>query len=315
MVSALPIFVAYALAVAALGGFYVMLLDRDGRAPTSAATLGTPIPSPASASADSMEGARTPAALDALKQRIVAYLAKQTGTYGFSLAVRGSPGATSAWSTVGDGETTSFKMASTFKLPVVLYLYTMAHEGKLSLTERLEYEEGFYQEGAGSLRYEDPGGSYTLSDLANRAIRQSDNVAQAMLVSRLGRQHILDFMATLGGSPLFKDGVVWDTTQDLVRYMRAANDFAGHDADLGGLLMSDLTHTESTDRIRAGTPDEIVVAHKIGNLLGVVNDVGLVRAPAGDYYLALMSTGVPNDEAGAAVEEHVAQMVYEAIGR
>ena len=136
-----------------------------------------------------------------------------------------------------------------------------------------------------------------------------------MLVSRLGRRHILDFMATLGGAPLFNDGVVWDTTLDLVRYMQAANDFAAQDADLGGLLMSDLTHPKSTDRIRSGTPAVIVVAHKIGNLLGVVNNVGLVRAPAGDYYLALMSSGVPDDETGAGVEEHVAQMVCEAIGR
>ena len=258
--------------------------------------------------------ARTPAALDLLKQRVTTYLADQTGTYGFCLTIHSGSGAAGTWLSVGDHETTSFKMASTFKLPLALYLYTLAHQGKLRLTERMVYDEGFYQGGAGSLRYEDPGDSYTLQDLATRAIRQSDNVAQAMLTSRLGRQHVLDFMAGLGGSAVYREGNPWATPSDLVLYMRAASDFARQDAKLGGRFMSDLTHTEFTDRIRAGTPASVVVAHKIGNLIGVVNDVALVKAPAGDYYLAMMSSGVPSDEAGAAVEKRVAAMVYEAIG-
>ena len=44
--------------------------------------------------------------------------------------VRGGPGATGAWSNVGDGETTSFEMTSTFKLPVVLYVYTLRMRGR-----------------------------------------------------------------------------------------------------------------------------------------------------------------------------------------
>ena len=78
--------------------------------------------------------------------------------------------------------------------------------------------------------------------------------------------------------------------------------------------MDDLIHAWTNDRIRAGTPSEVVVAHKTGNLIGVVNDVGLVEAPAGDYYLAIMGHGVPDDETGGAVEARVAEMVYEAIG-
>jgi beta-lactamase class A len=307
------VFLAYVVAVAALAGLNELLLDRDdGSATPAAATRAGAAPS--SGSVGLSPAPRSAVALDALKQRIVVCLAQQTGAYGFFLTVADRPTPGSVWSSVGDRADVSFKMASTFKLPVVLYLYTLAHQGKLHLTERVVYEAGFYQGGAGSLRYEDPGGSYTLSDLANRAIRQSDNVAQAMLVSRLGRQHVLDYMTSLGGAPVYQDGNPWDTPRDLVRYMRAAQDFSGEDADLGGRLASDLTHTESVDRIRAGTPAAVIVAHKIGNLLGTVNDVGLVKAPAGDYYLAMMSSGVPSDEAGAAVEQHVAQMVYEAIG-
>jgi beta-lactamase class A len=311
--SFLRVALAYAAAVALLGALY-LLTDNDDRTAAQAGASTTTVTSPARSSVDALLIVRTPAALDALRQRITAYLAEQTGTYGFSLAVHDGSGAAGTWLSVGDHEATPFKMASTFKLPLVLYLYTLAHQGKLRLTERMVYDEDFYQDGAGSLRYDDPGDSYTLQDLATRAIRQSDNVAQAMLTSRLGRQHVLDFMAGLGGSAFYREGNPWDTPSDLVRYLRAANDFARQDADLGGRLMSDLTHTEFPDRIRAGTPAGVVVAHKTGNLIGVVNDVALVKAPAGDYYLALMSSGVLNDEAGAVVEKRVAQMVYQAIG-
>ena len=135
-----------------------------------------------------------------------------------------------------------------------------------------------------------------------------------MLTARLGRQNVLDYMALLGGTPEYRDKNPWDTPRDLVLYMRAAVEFERVDAELGGLLMEDMINAWTNDRIRAGTPSEVVVAHKTGNLLGVVNDVGLVEAPAGDYYLAIMSSGVPDDETGGAVEQRVAEMVYEAIG-
>ena len=202
--------VVYALALAGLGGLYLLLFNPhpDAASPAESSSVAPLV----RASTPTTMGPSA-AKLDDLKQRLVTYLAGQTGTYGFYLTTHRGTESGGTWLSIGDHEADSFKMASTFKLPLVLYLYSLAHSDTLQLTERLVYEAGFYSGGAGSLQYEDPGDSYTLRDLADRAIRESDNVAQRMLTARLGRQRVLDFMAGLGGTPSYHEGNAWDTPE------------------------------------------------------------------------------------------------------
>lgn len=89
-------------------------------------------------------------------------------------------------------------------------------------------------------------------------------------------------MQSLGGTAVYQ-GTYWGTPNDLVLYMRAVEEFATQNPELGNLLLDDLKNTIFDDRIRAGTPENIAVAHKIGNLTGVINDVGIVYSSKGPY--------------------------------
>ncbi|MGH9174038.1 MAG: serine hydrolase, partial [Vicinamibacterales bacterium] len=52
------------------------------------------------------------------------------------------------------------------------------------------------------------------------------------------------------------------------------------------------------DRIPAGVPEKIQIAHKTGSIKGVRNDAGIVYAPNGPYVIGLFSKGLADERAG-----------------
>ncbi len=248
-----------------------------------------------------------------LEQDIANFLQQQPGLYGFCLYVKEDLLEQQVEKSIGYNQNEVFKMASTFKLPVNLYLYHQVAENKLSLDAKFLYSKGYYETGTGSLQYLPPGRKYSARELASRSIRESDNVAVNILVGALGREGIFKFMQGISGRTLPDQGTPVDTPQNLVAYMKAAVEFAEVNPELGNLLLDDLKNTIFSDRIRAGTPPEVAVGHKVGNLAGTVNDVGIVFARK-PYILAVMSKNVSDDSSAAEVEAQVAKMVYESIG-
>jgi beta-lactamase class A len=99
-----------------------------------------------------------------------------------------------------------------------------------------------------------------------------------------------------------------------VTYMKATAEFAQAKPELGNLLLEDLKNTIFHDRIRAGTPKEISVGHKIGNLGGTVNDIAIVYAKK-TYIIALMSKNIPSDTVATEIEAQVGKLVFDSIGR
>lgn len=248
-----------------------------------------------------------------LENRIREFLQKQPGTYGFSLYTQREAGGSQIPLNIGYNQNESFKMASTFKVPVNLYLYQQVAEKKLSLDEKLVYSAKFYESGTGSLQYKKPGGSYSLRQLASLSIRESDNVAVNMLLAKLGKEKVINFMKQLGGTGGPVEGTPYATPADLAIYMKGVYDFAQFKPEYGNYLIKDLENTVFQSRIRQGTPANVVVAHKIGNLGGVVNDVGIVYAHH-PYILAIMSKNVDEDK-GEETLAQVAKMVWESIGQ
>jgi beta-lactamase class A/glucose/arabinose dehydrogenase len=204
--------------------------------------------------------------------------------------------------------------ASTVKVPVILYASELASQGKLNWNERLEYRaKRDWQGGAGSMQYTaKDGDTYSIRELAEKAIRESDNVAWKMLEKRLGKENIARFMRQLGGKVVYPWGLNVSTPEDLALYMEAALEFSKR-SDEGDKLMYDLAHTIwNTGMNRYIT--EVPVAHKEGDLSGVANDVGLVYAEH-PYILAIMSRGHGDVELGFEHIGVISRMVYDYQAR
>ena len=60
------------------------------------------------------------------------------------------------------------------------------------------------------------------------------------------------------------------------------------------------------DRIPALIDGDVFIINKPGNLIDVVNDVGVLYLPTGPRAVALMSEAVPDWEQATAVEQYLA---------
>jgi len=194
--------------------------------------------------------------------------------------------------------------ASTVKVPVVLYASYLVSRGELSWDERLMYiAERDWRPGAGSLQFTAKDhDTFTIRELCEKAIVESDNVAWKMLERRLGKENIANFMTQLGGNVVYPNGQNVSTPRDMATYMKAALLFA-RDNPEGKKLLYDLAHTIWNTGLNRFIPSKVKVAHKEGDVIGVANDVGIVYDYR-PYIIAIMSRGHEDVEAG-----------FEEIGR
>jgi len=99
----------------------------------------------------------------------------------------------------GINHNTVLTAASLNKLPIIFYLYHLAEKKEIDLEEKVVLQENDIQDyGTGVLRYEEPGGVYTLKKLAELAFKNSDNTAAHLLTIRIGESNIQSYVDLLG---------------------------------------------------------------------------------------------------------------------
>lgn len=242
-----------------------------------------------------------------LKKTVQEYIQTQPGVFGvyfWDLTTGGH---------FGINEKEPLPAASSIKIPVALYLYQQAAEKKISLDEKMAYNpDTDWSGGAGTIRWNAaPGQTFTLRELAQKLIRESDNVAWKMLYRRLGKDNIAAFMKELGGKTVFPGGENYSTAEDLALYTRAALEFAHRNPDVGWIFIDDLVHSIYKDGLPAYLPADIKVGHKVGALPAVANDVGIVFLPNRPYVLSVMTkdVGASEDPGFLAIGE-ISRLVY-----
>lgn len=68
------------------------------------------------------------------------------------------------------------------------------------------------------------------------------------------------------------------------------------------------------ERIPAGLPEKIEVAHKTGSIKGVRNDAGIVYAPGGPYVIGVFSKGLTDEKAGVDCLAALSRVVWKTFG-
>lgn len=212
--------------------------------------------------------------------------------------------------TFGINQDLQVPAASTVKVPVVLYASYLVSQGKLSWDERLTYVKARdWRDGSGSLQFTaKDGDTFSIGELCDKAIIESDNVAWKMLERRLGLDNIAQFMRDIGGQTVYPNGQNISTPRDLAAYMMAALRFSQESPE-GQKLIYDLTYTIWNTGLNRYISD-VTVAHKEGDVTGVANDVGIVYARH-PYIVAIMSYGHSDVEKGFATIGDISKMIYD----
>jgi len=206
--------------------------------------------------------------------------------------------------------TSSMDAASVNKLEILAALYHQVELGRLSLDQTVRTGADDIQDyGTGVIRYQPVGTTYTLNDLARLLVEQSDNTASFMLAQIVGLPTV-DALVQQWGLPQTRVGELTSSAHDAATLMallyhgRLAN--PAHTKQ----MVEYLSHTAWNDRIPAGVPASVTVAHKIGNQVNVVNDVGIVYLPGRPYVLSIFSADVNEDQA-VGVEQAISRTVYD----
>lgn len=245
-----------------------------------------------------------PVDLTGLKHAIQAVTADADGIYGVSVI-----DLTSGQELDMDA-TDRMDAASVNKLEILAALYHQVEAGKLRLDQTLTTSAGNIQDyGTGVIRYQPVGTTYTLAELAQLLIEQSDNTASYMLAQTIGLDRI-DALVRNWGLHSTVVGQEVSTPQDAAHFMALLYQGKLANAADTRQMLDYLEHTAFNDRIPAGLPANVVVAHKIGTQVNVENDVAIVALPGRPYILSVFAKDVTEDRA-VPVEQAISRTVFQ----
>jgi len=189
-----------------------------------------------------------------------------------------------------------FKAASINKIPIIVSFYQEVEKGRLD--EEAEYvlqEQDIQNYGAGSMRYQEPGTKHQYVKLIELVGKNSDNTAAYVIANLVGEKEIQKSLDKLG---LEQTSIKENTTtpQEMGDYLVKLYENELVEEKYKEKIFNALTGTDFEDRIPAGVPDHIQVAHKTGNEVQVYNDCGLILS-VDPYVLCILTKGVEEEEA------------------
>ena len=201
--------------------------------------------------------------------------------------------------------------ASLNKLPLVAYLYSQAGKGKINLEDKIVIQEDDIQDyGTGSLRYADPGGSYSLKTLTKLSLEQSDNTAAHVLGIRLDLAKVQRYADSLGLSStnmLNNKTTARDTGKilDLIYARKVAGE------SLTRELLDFMRDTDQEDRIPRDLSTTVAVYHKTADGTGFVHDVGIIDNGKTPFILAVLTSDIKDEEELKKVIGKIAKFIYD----
>lgn len=178
--------------------------------------------------------------------------------------------------------------ASTIKAPAMIYIYELASRGEVDLNEKLIYTSNFYRGGSGVLKTKPANTSYTIEELVQYTIYESDNIAYSMLMNRFGRVNIRDFWRNLGSEYLFENDTIWGymSANDALIYMKELYRFSHDNEEYGVRLLNHFKNAKW--KLITDIDGEFNTANKGGWSNSAIHDIAIVFDD-NPYILIVMS--------------------------
>jgi beta-lactamase class A len=206
-----------------------------------------------------------------------------------------------------------FPSASLFKLPVMYEVYRQRDAGRLDLAERLVLTPYYAQLDLGTLDLP-VGASVSIATALERMISVSDNASANLLADRVGWPNLNATTRDLGLAETHLGGDRLSTSpRDMLRLLELIA--RGHEpSPASATAMIDLLLAQRVnDRLPAQLPPGTRVAHKTGNLGGIIHDVGIVYAPGAPFAIALLAEDAWDYSEVATAQAALTRAVYDYL--
>lgn len=221
-----------------------------------------------------------------------------------------------SWFGINEKET--FSPASLLKVPLMIYVLKRAETDPSFLSQEIEYTGG--DSTADQItKPESPieaGKVYTVRELVERMIVDSDNIASSVLAQYVGRENFESVFIDLGLATIENNGSNLMSVKNYAAFFRVLFNasYISHSLSEGALSL--LTQTKFNDGIRASIPKDIVIAHKFGEReyedQKQLHDCGVVYQNKHPYLLCIMTRGDDWNELKQIIQD-LAKVTYEEV--
>ena len=230
---------------------------------------------------------------------------------------------------------TSFHAASTMKVPVMIELFRRASTGSFGMGQRLMIVNQFASIVDGSAYALDPnsdsdttlyhrvGGRVPVDTLLRLMITRSSNLATNTLIALVGAEQVNRTMRSLGAQRIqvlrgVEDGKAFDkglinttTARDLAIILRAIEEGRASSPEATSEMRLILLAQEFNERIPAGLPAGIRVAHKTGEITAHSHDAAIVYPPGrSQYVLVVLTRGIQDGAKASKLIADISSIVY-----
>lgn len=213
-----------------------------------------------------------------------------------------------------------YSAASIIKIPVLIDVFKSIEAGQFSLSDKIPLTEYFRTEGSGSLQFRAANSTYTIDELANRMITESDNSSTNMLMAKVGsmtdvNQAIRDWgLKHTEVHTWLPDyaGTNYTTARDLATmlYNIDENDKLLTEFSRSKIL-NYMGHVHNNRLIHAGLGEGSVFLHKTGDIGKMLGDAGIVITPNSKKYIVVIMANRPhNDFAGKEFIVKASEIIY-----
>jgi beta-lactamase class A len=229
----------------------------------------------------------------------------------------------------------SFHAASTMKVPVMIEFFRQVDAGKLSVGQELPLANQFASIVDGSpyaldskddedaSLYERLGKPVPARELVERMITRSSNLATNTVIALVDAKRVTKTLRSLGAGKMtvlrgVEDGKAYQkglnntaTARDLATLMTAIEQGKAASPASTQAMRSILLAQELNLEIPAGLPPGTPVAHKTGQISGVLHDAAIVY-PSGrpPYVLVVLTSGIPDEKVARSLIADLARQVH-----
>ena len=228
-----------------------------------------------------------------------------------------------------------YHAASTMKVPVLIELFRQARAGLLALDDEIPVVNQFHSIVDGSPFTLDTGdasdaavvrnlgGRMSCRALAEAMITVSSNFATNLIIERVGATNVQATVVAMGASGMrvlrgvednkaFEKGLNNATTaRALMTLMEAIAKGQAVDKASSEEMVAILRRQTVNDRIPAGLPADVAVAHKTGEITRIRHDAAIVYAPR-PFVLVVLIRGLDDTKKASTLAADITRVVYAA---
>ncbi len=171
----------------------------------------------------------------------------------------------------------TFFAASIIKAPYCMYILQLASEGKCDLTQKIAFTKDIKSDGTGIVKEQPYGTEFTVQQLIEYAICDSDNAALRMLRTIYPAEDFRQFSSSIGIQNVNAISNITGANidaADAATYMRAIYKFMQENETYGGMMHEYMTKTANPMFTSSYT-----LVRKYGWATDAFHDTAIVEAP------------------------------------